>query len=257
MASDARLHVEELGTGPRLVLLHGFTQAGASLGWLAEALSADFTVVLPDLPGHGRSSGVRADLPAAADLLVEACGNAAWFGYSMGGRHALHVAVRHPEAVRRLAVLGATAGIEHPQERRARRAKDEELAQRIERIGVAAFVDEWLAQPLFSRLPRDPADRAVRLANTATGLATSLRLAGTGRQQPLDVALAAVDVPVLVMAGELDAKFRTEADRLAAAIGPNARRALVADAGHAAHAEQPSAFVDELRSWLHSPSPSS
>lgn len=254
MAARTHLHVEALGSGPPLVLLHGFTQAGASMRPLAEALSADFTLLLPDLPGHGGSSYVSATLPEAADLLADACGPASWFGYSMGGRHALHVAVRHPEVVQRLAVLGATAGIVDVTERTTRRSRDEDLATRIERIGVPAFLDEWLAQPLFARLPDDPADRAIRLRNTAAGLAASLRFAGAGTQEPLDAALAALDVPVLAMAGELDEKFRVAADRIAAAVGPNAAVATVPGAGHAAHAERPAELLALLRRWLESPS---
>lgn len=254
MTARTHLHVEALGSGPPLVLLHGFTQAGASMRPLAEALSAARTVLLPDLPGHGDSSNVSATLYEAADLLAGACGPASWFGYSMGGRHALHVAVRHPEVVQRLAVLGATAGITDPAARRARRARDGDLATRIEKIGVPAFLDEWLAQPLFARLPDDPADRAIRLRNTPAGLATSLRLAGTGAQEPLDTPLGALDAPVLAMAGELDEKFRAEADRIAAAVGSNAAVAAVPGAGHAAHAERPADVLALLRSWLESPS---
>jgi 2-succinyl-6-hydroxy-2,4-cyclohexadiene-1-carboxylate synthase len=253
VAPAQRLHVETLGSGPLLVLLHGFTQAGASMRQLAEELAANFTVVLPDLPGHGRSSNVAATLDEAADLLADACGPATWFGYSMGGRHALHVSVRRPEVVQRLAVLGATAGIVDREERTARRARDDALAEHIERIGVSAFLEEWLAQPLFTRLPDDPADRAIRLQNTPAGLAASLRLAGTGTQKPLDAELAVVDVPVLAMAGELDGKFRAEAARLARAIGPNAAVATVPGAGHAAHAERPAELLALLRSWLDSP----
>ena len=82
-------------------------------------------------------------------------------------------------------LLGATGGIDDEGERTARRAADDALAASIEADGVAAFVDRWLAQPLFAGVPDDPADRADRRANTAAGLASSLRLAGTGTQVPV------------------------------------------------------------------------
>lgn len=250
MAPAPVLHVTTTGEGPRLILLHGFTQTGACLADLAAELADDFTVIVPDLPGHGHSAAVHASVADAAALLADACGPGVWFGYSMGGRHALHVAVEHPEVVHGLVVLGATAGIADPRERAARRERDEALAARIEEIGVDAFLEEWLSQPLFARLLADPDDLAKRRTNTAVGLATSLRLAGTGTQEPLDRQLRSFDAPTLVLAGGLDAKFRTEAVRLAAAIGANAGVGVVPDAGHAAHAEQPGAFLHLLRTWL-------
>jgi len=57
-------------------------------------------------------------------------------------------------------------------------------------------------------------------------------------------------MPVLVLAGALDNKFAAEADRIGAAIGANAEVALVPDAGHAAHLEQPEAFLAIVRPWL-------
>jgi pimeloyl-ACP methyl ester carboxylesterase len=98
---------------------------------------------------------------------------------------------------------------------------------------------------LFAHLGPEAAARHTRLENTAEGLAASLRLAGTGAQVPLWDRLAELAMPVLLVAGEHDAKFRALAERMAAAIGTNATVALVTGAGHAAHLEQPDAFC-----WL-------
>ncbi len=70
----------------------------------------------------------------------------------MGGRVALHAALRHRDAVERLVLIGATPGIANAAERRARRAADDALADHIEAVGVAAFIDEWLTNPLFAGL---------------------------------------------------------------------------------------------------------
>ena len=100
MAASPPLYFETRGSGPRLVLVHGFTQSGRAWGPVGDALAARATVVALDAPGHGRSAGVDADLPGGADLMAataEAAGGpAAWLGYSMGGRYALHVALRRP-----------------------------------------------------------------------------------------------------------------------------------------------------------------
>jgi 2-succinyl-6-hydroxy-2,4-cyclohexadiene-1-carboxylate synthase len=125
-----------------------------------------------DLPGHGENANVTASLDETADLLVDALPTEPFIlaGYSLGGRVALHVALRHPERVSQLFLLSATAGIANDDERQARRERDEALATRIESIRTEEFLDEWLAQPMFSSLPPDPRERAARSSN-AKGLA--------------------------------------------------------------------------------------
>ena len=70
------LHRVERGDGPRVVLVHGFTQTLASWRPVADDLAADHRVVLVDAPGHGASAAVRADLATTAGLLAEAGGRA-------------------------------------------------------------------------------------------------------------------------------------------------------------------------------------
>ncbi len=177
------LHATVTGSGPRVVLVHGFTQTSASWADIAAELAADHEVVAVDLPGHG-GSGPALDLWATADELVATGGPATYVGYSLGGRVALHAALAHPEAVQRLVLLGATAGIDDAAERAARRAADETLAASIEQHGVDAFLQQWLALPLFAGLPKEAAGLDERRANTVEGLAASLRLAGTGTMDP-------------------------------------------------------------------------
>ena len=100
-------------------------------------------------------------------------------------------------------------------------------------LGVEAFVDAWLAQPMFAGFAVTDTDRRHRLRNTAEGLAASLRLAGTGAQEPLWDSLGSINVPVLVVAGERDTKF-TEIGRRMAGMIPNATFATIPNAGHAA-----------------------
>src|SRR6266540_3831869 len=113
------------------------------------------------------------------------------------------------------------------------------LAAELERVGLERFLDRWLAQPLFATLPPERAGRAGRLANTTQGLAASLRLHGTGAQEPLWDRLATLRPPTLLITGARDQKFAGIAERMAKAIGPSATLALVPDAGHAAHLERP------------------
>ncbi len=226
-----------------MVLLHGFTQTHVSWRSVVEQLGAAVEVVAPDLPGHGTAGAVRADLAGAAARVAEATGPATYVGYSMGGRVALRLALDRPDLVERLVLVGATAGIDDPAERAARREADEALARRIEAEGVDAFLDRWLAQPLFAGLTPAPDDLAARRANPPAGLAASLRLCGTGTMDPpwWDD-LHRVAAPTTVVAGEHDAKFRALGARLATAV-PTAELVVVPGAGHACHLQAPDAVA--------------
>jgi len=256
-----RLHavVDGAGAGPRVVLVHGFTQTAASMAPLAALLRereggrGRFEVVRPDLPGHGGSGAVRAPMGEAAGLLADAGGSAAYLGYSLGGRVCVRLAVERPELVRALVLIGASPGLEDERDRAERRAADERLAADLERDGVAPFLDRWLAGPLFATLPPTAAQYEERLANSADGLAAALRLLGTGTQPPLWDRLAALPMPVLLLAGALDKKFSALATRMAAAIGPNARVELIGGAGHAAHLERPAEVAALVAQFLACP----
>lgn len=247
--TDATLATEVDGTGPRLVLVHGFTQTGRCWGTVGAALAEGHEVVRVDAPGHGRSADVRADLPATAELLA-ALGPATYLGYSMGGRMCLETALRHPEAVEALVLVSATAGIDTEEERAARRTSDEALATRLESEGVDAFLDHWLSHPLFAGLPPEGRLDDERRANTSAGLASSLRLAGAGTQSPSWDRLATLDMPLLVVAGADDAKFTALAHRLVDSIGANATLAVLPGVGHTTHLEAPDAFLATVLPWL-------
>jgi 2-succinyl-6-hydroxy-2,4-cyclohexadiene-1-carboxylate synthase len=244
------LHTEVEGTGLRIVLVHGFTQTSECWNGIADDLSGDHEVVRVDAPGHGRSEHADADLWQGAELLGVAGGVATYLGYSMGGRLCLHLALARPDLVEGLVLVGATAGIRDADERAKRVESDDERAAHLEEIGVDAFLDEWLSQPLFVTLPREAAALDARRANTVEGLAASLRAAGTGRQEPLWDRLHELAMPILVIAGELDLRFGDLGREMAAAIGPNAAFVEVPGAGHTAHLEQPGAFLEILRRWL-------
>jgi 2-succinyl-6-hydroxy-2,4-cyclohexadiene-1-carboxylate synthase len=252
MTSGLEIERHGASTGPplgRLVLLHGFTQTRRSWDRIAGAFGDRYETVAVDAPGHGGSTGVRLDLAGAADALADEAGQATFIGYSMGGRLALHLAVARPDVAERLVLVSASPGIADPAARAERRAADDRLADEIERDGVDAFLERWLALPLFARLPTDSAGLEERRANTAVGLSSSLRLAGTGVQESLWDRLDRLTMPVLLVVGEHDAKFRATAEDMAAAM-PNAAIEVVAGSGHVVHLERPDAFVAVVRRWL-------
>ena len=247
------LHADVHGPSgaPRVVLVHGFTQTRRSWDALLPRLSAEHEVLAVDAPAHGRSAAHRTDLVQGARLLGETGGRAAYVGYSMGGRLALHLAVERPALVERLVLVGATAGLDTEDERAQRRAADEALASDLERDGLDVFLARWLANPLFATLPADAAGVEGRKENTVDGLAASLRLTGTGTQRPLWDELPRLTMPVLFVVGELDAKFTALAERMRERWGGEATVEVIVGAGHACHLEQPEAFLDVVVPFLH------
>jgi len=254
LASPPVLATQALGeSGPTLALVHGFTQTGRSWGPVAERLAGSRRVTLVDAPGHGGSAEVHLDLWGAGCAVLDAVGSGAdLLGYSMGGRICLHAALADPAAVGRLVLVGTTAGIADMITRTRRRAEDLALAEELDRhgdAGLASFLERWLSSPLFAGLGPGAAGMDARLENTAAGLASSLRLCGTGAQEPLDARLGELTMPVLLVVGEHDEKFRSEAERLRAGL-PAAEVAVVDDAGHACHLERPDAFLELVEGWL-------
>jgi 2-succinyl-6-hydroxy-2,4-cyclohexadiene-1-carboxylate synthase len=257
------LSVEVAGSGPPILLLHGFT--GSSAGWSAivSGLTGRHRVIIPDLLGHGRSDGPHTPVAYApprqasvlATLVVELDSEPATVvGYSMGARLALSLAVEHPRSVSALVVVSPSAGLADPTVRARRRDDDERWAKLLEEEGIAAFVDAWEAQPIFAGETGLPPAvrqrrRSERLAQDPRALAAALRGAGQGVMEPLHDRLASIDVPSLVIAGAAD-RVGLDRAREVAGLIPGARLEIVADSGHAPHLERPDVVLDLLDTFL-------
>jgi len=255
--------VEQTGSGPPLMLLHGFTGSCDTWSTFVSSLGRHFQMIAVDLPGHGHSD-TPADLQrfrmerAGRDLLalLDRLGmdRISLLGYSMGGRLALHVALAAPARIRALVLESATPGIPDSADRAARRKADEDLAMVLECEGLEPFVDRWERQSLFASQTRLPAAirkqlRGQRLGNNPIGLAQSLRGAGAGVQEPLWEQLSAVYQPTLVITGADDAKYRQIGREMAEAL-PAASFVVIPNAGHAVHLEQPVAFERHVLQFL-------
>lgn len=243
------------GSGRRLVLCHGFTQTARSWGPFGEALGLHRSIVAVDLPGHGNASDFTGDLVNTAHALLDTVGDEPFdlLGYSMGARLSLIAAMMQPEQLGALILIGGTPGIASDQERLERRAADEVLAQELDNADdaddVGAFLDKWLAQPIFEGLTSETAQRAERLRNTPQGLARSLRTMGTGTMQSAWGFLDVVAVPTLLLAGEEDHKFT----QIAHAMDQELVQSTVAVApgvGHACHLQAPQACAQVVLHWL-------
>lgn len=230
-----------------LVFLHGFTNTGASWEPVVAALPERYRALTPDIRGHGAAGDVRpvsleaviTDVAALADGALEVV------GYSMGGRLALHMASTLPGRVRRLVLIGVSPGLADADERAARRAADEALANEVETMTIERFAERWAQTPVLAGQPPEVAAAATtqRLRNSPAGLASALRGLGTGALPSLWGRLGEITIPVELVVGERDPKFRATAERMADAL-PHATVRVVPDAGHAVHIEQPGVVAD-------------
>jgi 2-succinyl-6-hydroxy-2,4-cyclohexadiene-1-carboxylate synthase len=227
-----------------LVLLHGFTQTRQSWRRTANELQGRYRVITPDLPGHGQSVHRTASFDATTAYIRALAPRTPFtlVGYSMGGRIALNAAF--DLHIDRLILVGASPGIADEKEREQRRDADEALAARIEAIGIEAFATEWGSQPLFAGQPERTRNAAYadRLRNTPHGLAQALRGLGTGVMEPLWDRLPELTIPVTLITGARDEKFRALAEAMKERL-PNATHVTIPNAGHAAQLEDPHAVA--------------
>jgi 2-succinyl-6-hydroxy-2,4-cyclohexadiene-1-carboxylate synthase len=225
-----------------VVMLHGF--GGTARHW-------DRVVALLDRERYSPLALELGDatplsLAGAVELVAGAAdGRFVLCGYSMGGRVALHAALAMPARISRLVLVSASAGIERPGERGARLSADELLAEEIERGSIEDFVARWRNTPLLAEDP-DWVQEAVaedtrRL--TPQLLAATLRAYSAGRLEPLWGKLGSLAMPVTMLAGERDARYRELAQRLAGEC-QRGSYAIVPAAGHRIALEAPAAVTD-------------
>ena len=259
LADGRTLSWKERGSGPPLVLLHGWSLSGAAFSELAGLLDG-FRVLLPDLPGHGYSSPPsQATLPALADDL------AAWLtaavpgpivlgGWSLGGMVALELATRQDITIGRLLLVATTprfttaADWPHGLSALQVRALSRNLERRFETTLADFFaltfadgeVDAARLRTIraFAVLPGGLPDR--------TAAAALLDLLGVQDQRSV---LARVACSTLVVHGALDRVTPVAAGRALAAALPHGQLLEMADAGHAPFWTQPLAVARTIREF--------
>lgn len=244
-----------------MLFLHGFMGSSADWSTVMEPLEGRYYCIAVDLPGHGASLGLSPaayTIEGAAEALLGLLDRLGVerpmvVGYSMGGRLALYLALRHPDRLCGVFLESASPGLESSQERAARKAADENKAVRLEGGDFASFLRDWYRQPLFAPLARDEGllrrTIEVKLDNDPAELAKSLRGMGAGSQPSLWGDLPGLRVPALAVAGELDEKFVGISHRMAF-LAPAMRVVVVADAGHNVHAEATGPYLSLLKDFL-------
>ncbi len=240
-----KIHYEVAGSGPALILTHGYSSTGEMWAGQVPVLQDRFTVVTWDMRGHGRSD--YPDDPAAyseeatvADMaaLLDAIGaeQAIVGGLSLGGYMSLAFHRAHPDRTRALLIIDTGPGYKKDEARDGWNANAIRRAERYEAEGLPDTAK---------------ASAEVRLARhrDATGLARAARGMLTQRDARVIESLPDIKVPSIVIVGENDTPFLAASDYMAAKI-PGAKKAIIPGAGHSANIDQPAAFNAALTSFL-------
>jgi len=265
-----------MGSGPAVLLLHGIGDSSQTWVPLMEDLARDFTVLAPDLLGHGDSDKPRADYSVAAYAngmrdLMEVLGidSATIVGHSLGGGVAAQLAYQYPERCDRL-VLVATGGVSravNPFLRIASaplaevvlptlqwpagRLVGTALIEALRWTGTDLGVDADELKRVFDRLP----DRDSRGAFTRT--LRSVVDPGGQVVTMLDRAYLAESVPVLLVWGDRDGVIPVSHGHRAHRRMPWSRLSIFEGAGHFPHSADPERFLRELREFVAGTEPAS
>jgi pimeloyl-ACP methyl ester carboxylesterase len=218
---------------PAVVLIHGVIVSGRYLLPAAAELAHDAAVVVPDLPGHGLSDAPHADTIAAlADAAIAAAASAghrrvALLANSFGSQIATEAAIRHPDAVERLVLIGPTID---PSARSAAR-------QALRWLACAPH-EHPSVLPVMAR---DLADMGPRPA---------VRLVGVMLRDRIEDRLRRVGQPVLVVRGDGDRIVPHDWAAEVARLLPDGRLAVLPDAGHMPNWSATEALVAVVRDFL-------
>ncbi|MBC1468749.1 2-succinyl-6-hydroxy-2,4-cyclohexadiene-1-carboxylate synthase [Listeria welshimeri] len=251
------------GEKPVLLMLHGFTGSNKTFQESITHLEEHFSIVAPDLLGHGKTDSPDEIARYSIERIVEDLVTIIQelkimqcfvLGYSMGGRVATAFASAHPEMVRGLILVSSSPGLAQKDLQESRVQADNRLADMLESEGIRSFVDYWEKLALFAsqEVLSDELKKRIRLerlAQNPNGLAMSLRGMGTGKQPSYWNHLADFTFPVLLMTGSLDEKFEKIAQEMQQLL-PNSTHVTLQNAGHAVYLEQPNIFLSQLTNWL-------
>jgi len=238
------VYFEAYGSGPTVLLTHGFSATSFSWQPQLEALSANHQVVVWDIRGHGRSDApadpsaysealTLADMTAILDA-VDA-DRAVIGGHSLGGYLSLAFHVEHPERVTGLMLFNTGPGYRKLESRDDWNQLAVGRARHFEKHGLKSLDEHPLAHGDQHR--------------GAEGLALAAR--GILRQFDARVidSLPQIAVPTLVLVGERDKRFLTATDYMASRI-PSAERVIIKGAAHHANLDQPQAFNSAVCDFL-------
>ena len=198
---------------------------------------------------YSMSHTAREAIALLDELEIDKC---SVVGYSMGGRLALYTILHFPHRFEKGIIESSSPGLKTKTQRDERRKIDEKRAQELENSSLLEFLLRWYNQPLFKSLLNSPQfDKMIarRLQNKPLELAKSLRYMGTGSQPSLWEKLKENQIPLLLLVGEEDVKYR-EINAQMASCCRIAKVAIAPNAGHNVYLENQGEWVRQVKEFL-------
>ncbi|MHC2466401.1 alpha/beta fold hydrolase [Bradyrhizobium embrapense] len=245
--SGVDIYYEIHGSGPPLILTHGYSSTSAMWRGQIEVLSKRHRLILWDMRGHGQSDypddpDAYSEALTVGDIaaLLDAAGadKAIVGGLSLGGYMSLAFHRAHPERVRALLIIDTGPGFKKDDAREVWNKRARDTGDRFDREGLDV-------------LKSASAERASVTHRNARGLALAARGMLAQRDARVIESLPGIKVPSLVVVGADDTPFLAASDYMAAKI-PGAQKAVIPNAGHAVNIDQPQAFIAAVLPFLDS-----
>ncbi len=244
--AGVKIYYEEAGSGPAIVLGHAYSSSGRMWDGFVAAFKDSYRVITYDLRGHDRSDSpegqsqyTEAATVEDIDAIMRACGvdEAVLGGLSLGGYMAIAYYLKFPHKVRALMLFSTGPGFRNPVARENWNSMAENIAKGFEENGLEAL------------------GRGAEVRASQQRSAGGLAMAARGMLAQFDArvieSLEAIKVPTLIMMGSRDQQYAASTDYMAGKV-PNATKAVIDDAGHAANIHQPDAFNSAVRAFLKS-----
>lgn len=243
--NGVNIYYEVHGSGPALILTHGYSATSQMWKGQIEPLSKKHKLIIWDMRGHGESDypddqSQYSEEHTVADIaaILDATGDkkAIVGGLSLGGYMSLAFYRKHPERVRALLIIDTGPGFKKDDAREGWNQNARNRADTLDKDGLAT-------------LKTGSAERAYAVHRDASGLAKAARGVLTQRNADVINSLPDVKVPAIVVVGSKDTPFLAASDYMAAKI-PGCQKAVIQDAGHAANIDQPEAFNKAIVGFL-------
>jgi 3-oxoadipate enol-lactonase len=253
--ADGTVNAEEFGQGPVLFLFHSLLSDRASFDAVVPMLSQSFRVIVPELPGFGRSKAVDGGLVGVADRMAQAVkedagsGKAIVLGNGYGGFVALQMAIRHPGIASRFIFADCGAAFSEPGRQAFRNMAAAAQAKGLQAITDVAMLR--LFAPEFQQANPDlMADRRAAFLKTDPDVFRSA--CGALAELDLRPELKKVTVPALVLVGEHDEATPPPMSHELAAGLPDARLKILPGCAHVPQLQSPELFLATIGDFLES-----
>ncbi|XP_038893379.1 protein PHYLLO, chloroplastic isoform X4 [Benincasa hispida] len=268
-----------------LFFLHGFLGTGEDWITIMKGISGSARCISLDLPGHGESTTQKNDcdvhgveepsysIEVIADLLYKLIHHLApgkgivnLVGYSMGARIAMYMALRFGDKIGRAVIISGSPGLKDKMARRIRRVKDDSRARILKVYGLQRFLEAWYCGELWKSSLREHPHYSQIIASRlkhddVQHLAKALSDLSIGRQPQLWDELKCCKIPLSIIVGEKDTKFKTIAQQILSQIDMGKKIkdepvvdlheiVEIPDSGHAAHLENPLDVINALSRFL-------